>query len=196
MKAFKISLAIAASLVAVAPAYSQIVSVKDTEGRVYVRGLTPQAPVDFTFVGTNQSRQVVSNACGAVIVRGSTGLPIAANITVGTTPIDVAALPLGILPACTAGAFTVPVTANFKTANGQVVVIGQTPNTAILVSQLGDRVRRVTPNACGFARLASSASFTVGGTFNVSGTNLNVDTIATGLPPLCRAGALYLPATP
>jgi hypothetical protein len=198
MKAFKSILAIAAGLSAlgnVAPAFSQIVSVKDTDGRVYVRGLTPQAPVDFTFIGTTQSRQVVSNSCGAVIIRGTTAAPLAASITVGSSPVDVASLPLGLLPTCTAGAFTVPVTSNFKTATGQVVVIGQTPNTAILVSQLGDRVRRVTPNTCGFARLASSANFTLGGTFTVSGTSLNVDSIATGLPPICRTGVLYLPVS-
>lgn len=202
MKAFnriKPILLIAASLAAVgnvAPAFSQIVSVKDAEGRVYVRGLTPQIPLDFTFIGTNQSRQVVSNGCGAVILRGTTALPIAANITVGSTPVNVAALPLGLLPACTAGAFAVPVPANFKTASGQVVIIGQTPNTAILVAQLGDRVRRVTPNACGFARLATSASFTLAGTFNVNGTSVNVDTVSTGLPPICRTGNLYLPVPP
>lgn len=197
MKAFNPILAIAASLVAignVAPAFSQIVAVKDAEGRVFVRGLTPATPADFTFTGVTQSKIVVSNDCGAAIIKGSTSVPTADSITVAGTVVNTAALGIGVLPSCVSGAFSTPVTSNFKTATGQVVVIGLTPNSAITVSQLGNKVKKGTANACGIGRLASSASFTVAGSFTVGGETLNYDTIPTALPPLCRSGNLYLPA--
>jgi len=201
MKAFKPFLLLTAALAAivnVAPSYSQIIAIKDLEGRVFVRGLTPATPAEFTFLNVNQSRILVSNDCGAVVVRGSTAIPVANSITVNSTVVNTTTLPLGVLPPCVGGAFATPVTGNFKTANGQVVVIGNAANSAITVTQLINRVRRGTANACGISRLASSASFTVAGDFEVAGTSLNYDTIATGLPPICRGGTLYLPvvATP
>jgi hypothetical protein len=201
MKAFKLisSLvvlgAIATPLVAL-PASAEVTAQKDSEGAVYLRGLTPQQSVDLIFTGTTQSKQVVANACGLVMVKGSAIAPLPSVITVGTSTVTLADLPLGLVPKCTAGALEVPVSANFKTSKGEVVVIGQTANTAIAVSYAGDKVKKTSANACGFARLKSSASFNISGSFTVPtvATPFDVATLAVALPPLCRNGVTYLPA--
>ncbi|NJO85296.1 MAG: hypothetical protein HC818_00025 [Synechococcaceae cyanobacterium RM1_1_27] len=184
-------------MLAMTPALAQtsLTVTKDADGSVYIRGLAPSSPTDLTFTGTQTTRNVVANSCGGVIIRGNQTTPLPTQIEVGGTDIDVPGLPLAVLPGCVAGAWNVPPTGNFKTPDGRVVIIGQTPNTAIPVTYEGDRVRSATANACGFIRIRSSNTFTVAGSFVVGGQTFVVNDIAQALPPLCRQGVTYLPAT-
>jgi hypothetical protein len=186
--------AIAMSALSVAPAISQtaLTVVKDAEGSVYVRGLGANSPTEFIFSNVQTTRNTVSNACGGVILRGSTSQPLPSQLTVGGGSITVGDLPVALLPTCVSGAWQIEPTGNFRTPDGRVVIVGQTPNTAIPVGFTGDRVRSATANSCGLVRLRSSNSFTVGGSFTVAGSSFTVADLQVKNAPLCRSGITYL----
>ncbi|MCA6593377.1 MAG: hypothetical protein IM535_15025 [Pseudanabaena sp. M38BS1SP1A06MG] len=168
---------------------------KDPNGAIYATGLTPSTSTEFVFSSINQSRSVVANSCGAISLRGTSTSPLPATIIVAGTSINVSSLPVQLLPTCTAGSWNVTPSENFRTSTGQVVIIGQTPNTALSVSYYGSAIRRANANLCGSARIAPSGSFTPSGPFTITGQSGTFD-VATltqkANPDICRNGVTYV----
>jgi hypothetical protein len=172
---------------------------RDTEGKLYYGGVQPQQEVTLTYPGTPKTSSARANLCGAVIVRGSSGTPVTGTIKVDNVAIDTSTLPTQLLPPCgTNGSFAEPRTANFKTSNGQVVVVGKTANNYYGVETPENAVRRVRGNACGYVVVAPNARFTHGGTQQVALDDIPARTISSldqKDAPICRNGTTYLPAS-
>jgi hypothetical protein len=135
------------------------------------------------------TRAATANACGVVVVRGSTSSPLNGTITAGSSSADFATLPTNTIPSCnsTTGQLAEPRTANFKTAEGAAVFVGQTPLSAVSVSFPSASTRRLTLNACGFNRIRASATTPLPTTFTYGGQQYTVSSLPdAGQPPLCR----------
>jgi hypothetical protein len=186
---------------AAAPAFSQSIPsglFRDSNNHVYLMNQTASAPATLVYTDATRTRNLTASACGTVTISGTTTNPIPANFTVGGTAIDVAALPTQLLPRCTNGALEEARPANFKTAAGQVVLVGQSPNTAVQMTYSAPRDRAARANACGFVRWSSTASAPHTTSTNVrfgNGTVTTIGSLPTMIPPYCRSGNLYVPAS-
>jgi hypothetical protein len=179
------------------PASAAVSVFKDSQGAVYVSGLTPSSGAPVTFNNVPKTRNALSNACGLLVIRNSTNYPIGSTITVGSTAITTGTLTTETVPSCNNGTLEVPRASNFKTADGSVVAVGLTASTQYPITYNGSaQVRNATANACGFIRLTSNARFPLTGTISIGGTSYNLSSVPTQNPPLCRGGVLYNPATP
>ncbi len=178
---------------------AQAETFRDGENNLYVTGLSSQQELSFSYPGTPRTSSGRANACGAVTVRGTNGMPVTGVIKVDNVPINTATLPTQLLPTCGAnGAFNEARTVNFKTPDGQVVVVGKTPNNFVGVETPEVAIRKVRSNACGFARLAPNARFTHSGSQEVaigSDPAATISSINQKDAPLCRGNVMYVPTS-
>lgn len=200
-----LGIAIAPSILMGLPASASISGFqihKDSKGAVYFTG-APNSELTVTLDGLTQTRNVTANACGLVIIRPSTTRPIPASFLIGTNTVTQASLPTQLLPKCntTTGQLEEARTADFKTAEGAVVVVGQTPSASVQMSFAGGRARKVQVNACGFGKISNSttspfaanASFTPAG-----GSAVTYGSLPQQHPYICKktetgANVLYAP---
>lgn len=194
----------AAAIVAstAAPAMANMPSVfRDAENNVYLTGHTPQSRQTMTYEGMMRSRDFQANACGAIILRNSSTNPIAGTIRVGGTDVSAAALPTQLMPNCLpSGQFEEARPNNFKTANGDVVIVGRTPGSYTTVQTPQNRDRAASANACGIVRFTNSTSFQHSPTtivrYAVNGQMQSprpISDLELQEPPLCSRGQLYVP---
>lgn len=178
---------------------AQAETFRDVENNLYVTGLSSQQELSFTYPGTPRTSLGRANACGAVIVRGASGMPVTGMIKVDNVAINTATLPTQLLPTCgTNGAFNEARTANFKTPDGQVVVVGKTPNNFVGVETPENAIRKIRANACGFTRLSPNARFNHTGTqeLSIAGDNpVTISSISQKEAPLCRGNTMYVPTS-
>ncbi|MBW4465518.1 MAG: hypothetical protein KME07_08765 [Pegethrix bostrychoides GSE-TBD4-15B] len=132
---------------------------RDTQNNIYVTGQSPSSSVSMTYQGLLRSRDYQANSCGWILLRPSTTSPIPASFTAGGTAITTASLPTQLLPGCNNGVAQETRAANFKTNEGTVVLVGQTPGGYVTVQTPTDRVRRATANACSVARFTNSTTY-------------------------------------
>lgn len=152
---------------------------------VYISS-TPNGRVQVALGSTERTQARVVGACGEVRIPVPTNGSFA-GLKVDGTAIDVSTLPVQTLPTCVSGSFSEPRTANFKTANGQVVIIGKTANSAATVTLPVEVNRNVTINGCGFGVLRPSSGSTLPATINVSGTDYTLASLPdAGKPPICQ----------
>jgi hypothetical protein len=167
---------------------------RDAENALYVTEMAPQQEVTFTYPGTPRLSSGRANACGAVIVNGSTGI-----IKVDGVNIDTSTLPTQLLPPCGSnGAFSEARTQNFKTSDGKVVVVGKVANSFYGIETPENAVRKSRANACGFVRLAPNAKFTHVGSQQVAingDSTESISSITQKDAPLCRNGVMYVPTS-
>ncbi|CAN1213519.1 hypothetical protein TUMEXPCC7403_25155 [Tumidithrix helvetica PCC 7403] len=168
---------------------------KNSDGTaIHVGELQPSTSTEFIFTGVTQTKSVVSNGCGGLVLKGNNAAPLPSLITVNGTQIDISTLPLGLKPTCSGGSYNVPPSGNFKVSATEVFIINQTPNAAIQVSYDGSTVRRVTSNACGLAKVSKSGTFTPNGAFTITGQsgNFNFNSLpVVQNPDICKNGVLY-----
>lgn len=161
---------------------------------VYISG-TPSgtASVALGFIDRFSSR--VSGSCGEIRLT-STTVGTTPTIQVAGSSVTLASLPTQLLPSCTNGTFAESRPDNFKTPAGDVIVVGQTPGTAILLNIPRNTNRTVRINACGFGTLRNSSSFSIPANFSVDGSNVSLATLESpSHPPVCRTGVGYKPAS-
>lgn len=164
--------------------------------QVIVANRTPGERLTITYPAATTTRRVTANACGLVVIRDSSTNPLTNLQTVDGTAINQAALPTQLLPRCVDGVLEEARTANFKTGTGDVVIV-KTPNTVYEAVYRGGRIRNVTANACGFAAINESDSYSWASnpTIVIGGTTHTIATMAQANPePICRTGQLYVPA--
>jgi hypothetical protein len=169
---------------------------KDSKGAVYFTG-APNSELTVTMGGLNQTRNISANACGVATIKPSATRPIPAQFMIGTNTVAVASLPTQLLPKCLAsGQLEEARTSNFKTADGTVVVVGQTPSASVQMSFLGGRERKVKMNACGFGKINNSSTnpFTADASFTpTGGSAITYGSLAEKAPYLCRDNITYMP---
>lgn len=144
-------------------------------------GYTPGETVE---IGYSQNRAVAIRAgqCGEVIVRNAV-----TDIKVDGTVVNVAALPVQLLPPCTNGQFDEARPANFKTPDNRAVIVGKTPGTFSTV--FTDGVRRVRANGCGLIEARANNTYQHDAAVAITIPGVSAATIG-DLPqkgrPICR----------
>ncbi|MCX5965058.1 MAG: hypothetical protein NT070_18595 [Cyanobacteria bacterium] len=182
---------------------AQAAPFKDAAGVVHFQdaGQTVGQKLNLELTGTPLTRSVVTNQCGLVTIPvPSATVPIPTNVQLGTTNIDTTYLPVSATPKCalntTTGTYSLltPVTGNFKTISGQVVVVNQTPSLAQLVQYTGvGKSKVLTVGKCGEAKLGS-ASAPAPITFKFSGTDYTTASLPMAVPARCIGGIKYIVA--
>lgn len=151
-------------------------------------------------LGSSAATQArVAGACGEVRL----SVPASgsfAGLKVDGTAIDATALPTQTLPSCVSGSFAEPRTANFKTAAGQVIIVGKTANAAVSIELPQPSVATVSVNACGFGTLRARSGATLPATFSTESSNYTLSSLKDAAkPPLCRTAggqaAAYIPSS-
>jgi hypothetical protein len=190
-----LSLGTIAVLSAILPAFAN--PYRDTDGTLFITGLSAQQEVLLTYPDTPKTSSARASACGAVTVRGTGGAPLTGIIKVDGISIDTSSLPQQLIPPCSNGAFSESRPSNFKTYDGQIVVVGKTANQFYTVETNEQATRRIRANACGFAvakpnnRFTHSASSQIG--INQAAP-VTISSIAQKGAPICRSGTAYYPA--
>lgn len=191
--AFALISAIISSGAIVSSAQSQSVFLSNgTDSTVLFEG-TASAPFQAE-IWLMTSATKVANPCGLAIF-STLNAPNQFLIPTGGAYTDYASLPVQTIPVCSAGVLTEPRTANFKTAEGRTVLVGQTGS--ITAQYLGLRKRSSTFNACGFKTVSIKNSLTLGGdsiAINFAGqTNSMGDlTSITSLPICKKVGSSFI----
>lgn len=172
---------------------------RDDQKNIYVTGQSPSARVSMTYKGLMKSRDYQANSCGWILLRPSATAPIPASINVAGTTVNTSSLPTQLLPGCNNGVSEETRSANFKTNEGVIVIVGRTPGGYITVQTPQDKVRTATANACGVAKFSNSTTYQHSNTTPISLEDApGASTIANlsqqdGV--LCSRGTLYVPAS-
>jgi len=199
----KLLLAIPLSLLLTAPALaSQGHVYRDAEGAISVYRLEPNAQIRVG-LDTPPSRTLTSNGCGLLVV-SSTGNYPTATIQVNGATINPAALPVQMRPACrqqgSGYALDEPRPQHFKTQAGDIVVVGNQPNTRYAVTYPGQiRILSRRVNGCGFLRIRETTTINFNQSILLPTTSAStyaefqVSQIPQTTPLLCYRGNLYYP---
>jgi hypothetical protein len=168
---------------------------KDAKGDVYMSGTSNSEKI-VTISGLTQTRNLTANACGVAVLRSSLSRPIPTSFLIGGTTITPTSLPTQLLPKCLAsGQLEEARTANFKTADGTVVLVGQTPSATVQISYAASKDRKVKTNACAIGRIGNSSTnpFTAAMSFTIDGTTIGYGDLPVNTPWYCRNGTTYQP---
>lgn len=172
---------------------------RDAQNNIYVTGQSPSSSVSMTYQGLTRSRDYQANSCGWIVLRPSTTTPIPASFKAGSATVTTASLPTQLLPGCNNGVAQETRAANFKTNEGSVVLVGQTPGGYVTVQTPTDRVRRATANACGVARFTNSTTYQHSSTTQIdlaaAPTADQISDLGEKDAVLCSRGSLYVPAS-
>lgn len=208
-RALAVSGAVLAMLSAVAPAFAAPPPdvFKDSDGNVYVHGATSPGigmslPVEY--VGRGQESRLRANYCGEVAITITSSRPALGNsITVideqGTSTIDVSALPVELRPRCVGQNLEEPRTNDYKTPDGDVILVGR---TAGLYSEVSFNDLNYTSNrranGCNFIRISNTTRSPLPASLVINGTTHSLSTLTEADPPVCRGNSsdgytLYLP---
>jgi hypothetical protein len=141
-------------------------------------------------LGSNvRNKAVVAGSCGEVKVTLPKNPPT--TLQVDTKTLTIANLPTQSLPSCKKGQFAEARTADFKTPEGKVVVVGFTPKQSVSVGIPTTTIRHVSINACGFGTIKNAS-----GSITVNGQDYNVSQLPdAGAAPVCRKGTAYTPSS-
>jgi hypothetical protein len=158
---------------------------KDGVTTVYVSA-TANSRVQLELGSVERSTARIVGACGEVRI----SVPSSGSwdgLKVDGTAIDATSLATQVLPACTNGTFAEARTSNFKTPNGQIVIVNKSVGSGVAITLPGDATRNLSINACGFGVLRSTTSTALPNSFSMSGTNYTVSSLPdAGEPPVCR----------
>ena len=119
-------------------------------------GEPPNTDLSVAVGGLEATRNLTASACGVATIRPSLSRPIPATFKIGAKTINTANLPTQLLPKCLpSGQLEEARTADFKTAEGAVVIVGQAPSAAIVMSFADTKERKVKMNACGWGKISN-----------------------------------------
>jgi hypothetical protein len=184
------------STIAMAPAAQALPTVfKAPDDSVWVKAAV-SGEASMTYLGQMAVRRANANACGLASFNPSTTNPTPPTFTFGGQSVTTVNLPTQLVPPCTGGVLAEARTANFKTADGRIVIVGQTASAPVEIQYPRDRVRQGRQNACGYVRFTSSQSnqHTGSTTFQVASTTYTLSSLVSH-DVLCRSsngvGKLY-----
>ena len=194
-------LSVAGILASSSVAFAQSIpaAFRDAQNNVYVTGQSPSSSVSMTYQGLTRSRDYQANSCGWILLRPSATSPVPDSFTAGGATVTTASLPTQLLPGCNNGVAQETRSANFKTNEGTVVLVGQTPGGYVTIQSPTDKVRKATANACGVAKFSNSTTYQ-----HSDATQIRL-TQATGVNTIselgrqdglrCNRNTLYVPAS-
>ena len=158
----------------------------DSGSTIVVFSGTAGSRIAVSLGSTDKSTARLAGSCGELRISvPSTGS--FAGLKVDGVAVDASALSVQTLPSCVSGSFSEPRTTNFKTATGQVVIVGKTAGSAVAVSLPSATTRNVTVNACGFGVLKSTSTSALPSSFMVGTTNYTVASLPDAVTaPYCR----------
>ncbi|MUG92737.1 hypothetical protein F7734_09865 [Scytonema sp. UIC 10036] len=167
--------------------------------QVVVFSGTPGSKITVSLGSVPKTTAKIVGSCGEVRISPPASGAFT-GLKVDGTAVDASTLPSNTLPACSNGAFAEPRTANFKTPNNEVVIVGKTAGTAISIELPQPSAKTVTVNACGFGQIKATATTPLPSTFSVGTTNYTVSSLPdASKPPLCRTAngisTGYVPST-
>ncbi|MBO3464263.1 hypothetical protein G7B40_037910 [Aetokthonos hydrillicola Thurmond2011] len=153
---------------------------------VYIDGTAnSKVAVDLGQLAKTTSK--IATECGSVKISTPKGNPEFTGLTVDGLAINYANLSTQTLPACVNGTFAESRTGNFKTAKGQVIIVGKTPGASVSISVLADSMRSITVNGCGNALLRASKGSTLPATFTINGSSYTLASLPdSGHGPVCK----------
>ena len=194
-------LSVAGILASSSVAFAQSIpaAFRDAQNNVYVTGQSPSSSVSMTYQGLTRSRDYQANSCGWILLRPSATSPIPASFSAGGATVTTASLPTQLLPGCNNGVAQETRSANFKTNEGTVVLVGQTPGGYVTIQSPTDKVRKATANACGVAKFSNSTTYQHAGTTQIdlaaAPTAAQISDLSEKDGILCSRGSLYVPAS-
>lgn len=146
---------------------------------IFVGSQSPSASVEVTLSGVQKTSIKSADACGQVTVTGTSAAPLSGTIQVGNKSINYGTLSTQLKPSCVNGTLSEARTADYKTPEGSLVAVGFTASSPQNVVTTGNAVRRVTANACGFARFTGTTTAPISGTtqFSIGGTSYTVSSL-------------------
>jgi hypothetical protein len=180
------------------PAFAQLAQYapfKDTEGNVYLAPGSANAEVAVTFGSVEKQKDVKADACGVVRLTPSSTIPLSSSFKVDGVTVDPTTLSTDLLPKCVNGTLEQARPNNFKTADGKIYIVGKTAGSYYKLAYNASVIRKVKSNACGIARMGSSAStpLTAATVFTVNGTDYTYGNLPTAVPWRCTGGVTYMP---
>lgn len=194
---------IASSLTAVASAsIVRAAPFKDTLGVIHIQdaGIIAAQKIPIA-TNTPITKNTTFNQCGlATVSAPSSTIPMPGSVKVNASAVNVLALPIGVMPKCAIGtggtySFSIPTTANFKTSDGKLGIIG-TANTAAIISYDGVfKSKNLTANKCGMASLGSTTS-PAPTSFGYGGVTYTTASLPVKVPNRCINAVRYAPVTP
>ncbi len=185
-----IGLASLSVLTAIAPAFAA--PFKDADGNIHFQdGLTANQKVEYEAGGLE--RKVVANYCGLLIVPVPTSAAMPGSITVDGAAVDTSTLPVQSVPSCTNNVLKEARSANFKDANGRVVLVNKTAGVQSTVVYTGvPAVKSLTANTCGYARIGNSTTTPAPASFNYGGSSYTTSTLPVSIPNRCIDGKKFV----
>ncbi len=172
---------------------------RDTNNNIYMTGQSPDSSVSITYSGLMKSRDYQANSCGWILLRPSATNPIPATLNVAGTEVTTASLPTQLLPGCTNGVAQETRSANFKTNDGTVVIVGRTPSSYVTIQTPTTKIRKATANACGIAKFSNSTTYQHSPSTEIEIPSMGVTDTISGITEkdgiLCSRGSLYVPAS-
>lgn len=160
---------------------------------VYFSG-TPNTSIQASMGLTDRYTTRVADGCGVVRLTAS---QIGVNTTIefNNATVDIATLPQQLQPSCINGTLSEPRPDNYKTPEGNVIIVGLTPAQPYIANIPRNTTRRIRINTCGFGRLRSTSTFTIPPSFDVNGSTITLATLPdSGAAPRCSRGVGYVPA--
>lgn len=161
---------------------------------VYFHGTASSSiSADIGYVSKVSSK--LAGSCGEIVLSGST-VGTSPTLKVNSTTVTIASLPTQLLPTCTSGSFAESRSANFKTPDGKVVLVGNTAGTSATLDIPKATVKTVRINECGFGSFKGSDSAPLPTTFKVGSTTYTVSSLPDAMAaPRCSSGMGYVPAS-
>jgi hypothetical protein len=158
----------------------------DSGSTVVVFSSTAGSRIAVSLGSEDKSTARLAGSCGELRISVPSSGSFS-GLKVDGVAVNAATLSTQTLPSCVSGAFSETRTTNFKTATGQVVIVGKTPGSAVAVSLPSPTTRSVTANACGFGILKGTSTSALPATFMVGTTTYTLATLPNAVTaPYCR----------
>jgi hypothetical protein len=158
--------------------------VQDGATSVYLSG-TANSRIEVDMGASARTTARVVGSCGEIRIAVPTSGSFV-GLKVDGTDINASALPTATLPSCNSGTFAEARASNFKTPNGQVIIVGKTPGSGATITLPSDVTRNVSINSCGFGRINVTDTLPLT-SFNIGGTAYSLAALPdAGQPPVCR----------
>nr|MDZ8061299.1 hypothetical protein [Nostoc sp. EkiNYC01] len=158
----------------------------DNGSTVVVFSATAGSKIQVNLGSSDKATARLAGSCGEIRISSPSSGSFA-GLKVDGVAVDASTLPTQTLPSCLNGSFSEARSANFKTPNNQVVIVGKTAGSAVSISLPQPTTRSVTVNACGFGILKPSTGQTLPTSFSVDTTNYTLASLPdAGTSPYCR----------
>jgi hypothetical protein len=149
-------------------------------------------PVEILYTGVTATRKITATTCGTAKFNPSATNPTPSEFTFGGTTIQTNSLTVMTMPSCSNGVLAEARPNNFRTAEGAIVLVGNTPAQPVEIQYPRSRARSAAPNLCGYSRFSSTQSSPHGNSTEFThGVDQRSFSNLTQVDVYCRRGTLY-----